>query len=271
MARRGEVLVAIMNKPIDWTVVREERWYRIPVESQAKWLKDRWPPEGLAFYQTKAFGGEAFAIRYYADVLDIRRRYRWQLLPNEPRDNNKSQREYYQLMLGDLHRLPQPIFSRRWRRIVFIPTTWRKLMAAQELNDLFDDSPLEDRLWAEFRRLRIVAERQEWVRVHDRDYALDFAVYCALGKLAVETDGDTWHSDPERIPLDNLRDNDLETAGWSLLRFNTKQIHAEMESYCAPTVIDKVNKLGGLDEGRDVPRLISPDSDEGMYQPGLFD
>ena len=271
MPRRGEVLVAIMNKPIDWTVVHEEHWYRIPVASQARWLKDRWPPEWLAFYQTKAFGGEAFAIRYYAEVRDIRRRYRWQLLPNAPRDDNKSQREYFQIMLSNLHRLPQPIVSRRWRRIIFIPTTWAKFQAAQEINDLFDDSPLEDKLWAEFQRLKIVAERQEWLRIHDRDYALDFAIYCAAGKLDVETDGDTWHALPERRQQDYMRDNDLETAGWSLLRFNTAQINEAMETYCLPTVVDKVNRLGGLDEGRTVSRLISPDNDEGTYQRGLFD
>lgn len=270
MARRGEMLVAIVNNHLDWNLVHEQGWYRIPVGSQAKWLKGRWPPEWLAFYQTKIFGSEAFTIRYYAQVLDIRRRRRWQLLPDEPRDE-KAEREYYQLILGDLRALRQPIVSRRWRRIIFIPTTWAKFQAAQEINDLFDDSPLEDKLWAEFQRLKIVAERQEWLRIHDRDYALDFAIYCAAGKLDVETDGDTWHSDPARIPLDNRRDNDLETAGWSLLRFNTAQINEAMETYCLPTVVDKVNRLGGLDEGRTVSRLISPDNDEGTYQRGLFD
>jgi hypothetical protein len=32
-------------------------------------------------------------------------------------------------------------------------------MQALEINDLYDESPLEDRLWAEFKRLQISAER----------------------------------------------------------------------------------------------------------------
>ena len=160
-------------------------------------------------------------------------------------------------MLEPLRRLPQPIFSRRWRRIVFIPTTWAKFSAAVEINDLYDESPLEDRLWAELRRLEIRAERQEFIKVNGRDYALDFAVYCEQGKLYIETDGDTWHSDPQRIPRDNLRDNDLETNQWRLLRFNTLQIREQMQTYCVPTIVDTINRLGGVSEGRIIARRVS--------------
>ena len=72
--------------------------------------------------------------------------------------------------------------------------------------------------------------RRSWG--NGRDYALDFVFYCAKGKLAVETDGDAWHGDRSRIPQDNLRDNDLETAGWKLLRFNTLQLNDAMVDYC---------------------------------------
>ena len=265
----GEVLVAIMNSPLDFALARDAHWYRIPVTSVDKWLVDRWPPQYLAFYHTKVFGPEAFAVHYYARVLAVHTRTRAQLFPDQPRDE-RAGRLYQQLMLGPLQRLPKPIVSRRWRRITFIPTTWDKFWLAAEINDLYDDSPLEDRLWAEFKRRRIVAERQEWIEVSGQPYALDFAIYCAGGKLAVETDGDTWHSDPARIPLDNRRDNDLETEGWSLLRFNTRQINEELASYCAPTVVDKINKLGGLDEGyHRVPRRV--DLDGPARQLGLFD
>ena len=117
-----EVLVAIMNNPLDFAVARDQHWYRIPVSSAEKWLKRRWPPRWLAFYQTKVFKNEAFAINYYSRVLDIRQVFRWQLFPDQPRDDKAMQR-YHQLLLGPLHRLPQPIRSRRLRRIVFIPTT----------------------------------------------------------------------------------------------------------------------------------------------------
>ena len=271
MATRGEVLVAILNNLLDFAVARDQHWYRIPVGSVHKWLKDRWPPRWLAFYQTKVFGSEAFAVNYYARVLGVRQVYRWQLFPDQPRDE-KGRRRYYQLILEPLQRLPKPILSRRRRRIVFIPTTWQKFSSAVEINDLYDESPLEDRLWAELKRLQISAERQEFVPVKDRSYALDFAIYCTSGKIDVETDGDTWHADPERIPLDNLRDNDLETTGWRVLRFNTTHIRERMAEYCLPTIVENINRLDGVDEeARLVPRRINLDGPDGAYQLGLFD
>ena len=255
MAADDRVLIAIMNNPRDLRIARQQHWYRIPVSSADKWLKRHWPPKWLAFYQTKIFGDEAFAVNHYAHVADIRQAYRWQLFDDQPR-NERGMKRYYQLILDPLQRLPKPILSRRRRRIVFIPTTWRKFIAAVEGNDLYHESPLEDRLWAEFKRLQIWAERQFWISVHSRSYSLDFAIYCVSGKLDVETDGDTWHSDPARIPKDNLRYNDLQTGGWKVLRFNTYQIREEMTEYCLPTVVENIGKLGGVDEGRLASRRI---------------
>lgn len=269
MGNRGEVLVAIANDKRDFAIVREKNWYRIPVTSANKWLNDRWPPQWLAFYQTKVFGPEAHSIRYYAKVIHIKRVQRWELFPNEP-ENNKSNRLYYQLILSPLQQLPKPIFSRRWRRIVFISTTWEKFTQAIEINDLYDESPLEDRLWAEFKRHHIFAERQQYVPAKDQSYALDFAIYCAKGQIDVETDGDTWYANPEKAALDNLRDNALEAGGWKVLRFTTARIQEETETYCIQTISKTINHLGGLDEGNLVPRKIDVDAD-GTYQLGLFD
>lgn len=266
---RGEVLVAIMNDKRDFAIARDQRWYRIPVGSAKKWLKDRWPPRWLAFYQTKVFGPEAYSVSYYASVVGIDRVRRRELFPGEP-ENKKSNRLYYQLLLGPLHRLPNPILSRRWRRIVFIPTTWDKFTHAVEINDLYDDSPLEDRLWVAFKRYNIPAERQEFVTVKEQNFALDFAIYCADGNVDVETDGDTWHANPEKAAEDNLRDNALEAVGWKILRFSTQQIREATEEYCIPTVVKTINNLGGVDEGAYVPRRIDTDAD-GSYQLGLFD
>lgn len=262
------VLVAIMRDRLDFEIARDQHWYRIPVGSAHKWVGERWPPRWLAFYQTKVFGSEAYAVRYYSQVLDIRRRYRWQLFPEQP-DDAKSKREYYQLMLSPLQQLPEPILSRRWRRITFIRTTWDKFITAVEINDLYDESPLEDRLWAQMKRLQISAERQVFVRADQRDYALDFALYCGRGKLDVETDGDTWHANPEKARQDNVRDNALKTAGWRVLRFTTKQIREEMSAYTLPKIVGNINRLGGIDEGKVIPRQIH--LADGPWQPSLFD
>ena len=269
-ASRGEVLVAIMNNLQDFAVARDQHWYRIPVTTVEKRLKRRWPPQWLAFYQTKVFTSEPHAVNHYARVLGIRRVLRWQLFPGDPQDERGSKR-YYQLILGALQRLPRPILSRRWRRIVFIPTTWDKLINAVEINDLYDGSPLEDRLWAELKRQRIAAERQYFVEAKDRRYALDFAIFCDQGNIDVETDGDTWHSQPDRIPLDNQRNNDLTSLGWAVLRFNSHQIREATVEYCAPTIMESINRLGGLLTEGIIPRRFHPRGVEGPQQLTLFE
>lgn len=268
MSKRGEVLVAIVNKKLDFAILREQLWYRIPVSSVEKWIKERWSPKWLAFYQTMAFGTEKHAINYFAEVLDIREVCRWQLFPDEPHDE-KSNRRYYQVFVKSIQTLPKPIYSRRYRRIIFIPTTWEKFITASEINDLSDESSLENKLWAEFKLHNIPAERQEFVIARKNDYALDFAIYCAKGNIDIETDGDFWHANPEKAEQDNLRDHDLSTEGWKILRFSEKQIQEQAASYCIETVSENINKLGGVDEGKVIPRKINLDS--GSYQPSLFD
>lgn len=268
MSKRGEVLVAIINNERDFDIVQNQNWYRIPVYSVEKWLEKRWPPLWIAFYQTKVFGDEACSVSYYAQVLDIRTVSRWQLFPNDIPDK-KSNKRYYQLILNPLQKLPKPILSRRWRRIVFIPTTWQKFINAIEINDLFDESPLEDRLWAELKRHNIPAERQEFITVKQQNYALDFAIYCDSGSIDVETDGDSWHAYPKKAAEDNLRDNALESVGWKVLRFSTTQIQKQTTEYCIRTVTDTINNLGGIDEGKFLPRKIDLKAD-GSSQLGLF-
>jgi very-short-patch-repair endonuclease len=268
---RGEVLVAIMNNPEDMKIAGEAGWYRIPVASVHRWLRDRWPPRLLAFYQTKIFGPEAYAVNYYAAVRDIRAASRTDLFPDTPPDHPKVNRRYYKLLLGDLQSLPKPIVSHRLRRIVFIPTTLEKFEKAIEINDLWDESPLEDRLWAILKRARIRAERQYSVEIEDQFYFLDFAIFCNEGKIDVETDGDIWHADPERIPLDNQRDTALVSKGWYVVRFNSTQIRERPVGYCVSKVMTTINRLGGLDHTTGVPVQYDPSDPLGPQQIGLFD
>lgn len=136
MTHRGEVLIAVMNSWVDWDIVRSQCWYRIPT-IQVEKLKQQgyWSPQWLAFYQTKVFGTEAYAIQYYARVNQIGEVYRWELFPDQPR-NAKSEQRYYKLELSPLETLPQPIGSQRLRRIAFIATTWEQFTTARAIEDL---------------------------------------------------------------------------------------------------------------------------------------
>ena len=66
-----------------------------------------------------------------------------------------------------------------------------------------------------------------------------------------------------------MRDHDLNTEGWKVLRFSENQIQEQAASYCVETVVENINNLGGVDEGKIIPRKIN--LDRGSYQPSLFD
>lgn len=265
-ANYGEVLIAIMNSKSDFALLQEQLWYRIPVAS----APSRWPPQWLAFYQTKIFGDEAYAVHYYGRVAAIENVKRDELFPHEM-PNAKSERKYYRLRLDSLEPLPRPIVSRRWRRIVFISTTWLKFIAASEINGLYDESPLEDQLWEELQRLQIGAERQWDLRLGNRRYLLDFAEFCQNGQIDIETDGDTWHSERKQIASDNERDNALQASGWHVLRFNGKQIRESAAEYCVPNITAAINKLGGLSAEGLVSRRFYKSGDDVVQQLTLFD
>lgn len=248
-------LVALLPNKSDFALLQDQGWYRIPVAKAPR----RWPPRWLAFYQPKAFGQDAYRIRYFGDVDRIQVVPRCDLFPHEL-PSAKSDLPYYRLQLKSLQERAEPILSMRPRRLVFIPTTWTKFTLAQQLNDLFDDSPIEDSLWSELKRVKVSAERQWDVQGKQGYYQLDFAFFCSQGQLDVETDGDRWHADRERIPLDNQRDNDLQSLGWRVLRFNGKQINEGASAYCLGKIEEMINRLGGLTDEGMVPRVFYPQS-----------
>lgn len=132
------VLVAIMNNEEDWRRVQDEHWYRLPVKHA--------PPDSpnfdwIAFYFSKIFKEDKWAIHFYARILGHELLTRRDLIPSEP-DHKRASDWYYKLALGPLyHKLP-PIVSDTWRRVSFIVTTGDRFEAAQEMKDLFaDQSP----------------------------------------------------------------------------------------------------------------------------------
>ncbi|MBI4722635.1 MAG: hypothetical protein HY769_06530 [Candidatus Stahlbacteria bacterium] len=153
-SNKRQVLIAIMNNRRDFEIAQNNRWYRIPVKSAPKRVKANY----LAFYQTKIFGTEKWAVNYFTEIVDCKVVKRIDLLPDEP-SHHMAENDYYKITISELKPLPHPIISKRWRRIVFIPTTLDKLLKATEINDLFDDSPLEDIVWYEFKQEGIEAER----------------------------------------------------------------------------------------------------------------
>ena len=271
MSDRRDVLVAIMNNLHDFAILREQSWYRIPVDSVNKWLKDDWPPDWLAFYQTKVFGHERYSIRYFGKVKGKPQIvHGWQIIPERSKVEEKGERQYYQIFLESLIHRERPILSYQWHRVTFIPTTLQKFNSATEINDLYDSSVLEDRLWEEFKRLQIPLERQKRLTLNNRNYFLDFAITCEKGNLAIETDGDSYHANPEQAGKDMIRNNEIETNQWRVLHFSTRHIQEQMQEYCIPTIVKNINNLGGYVDESGHPRKIDLNLPPGSYQPTLF-
>ncbi len=241
--------------------LQTEGWYHIPVETAPQ---KRWPPKVLAFYQSKVFGKEeAYKIRYFGEVERIDIFPRKELFPNDLENQYKAERPYYRLQLKSLEERPLPIISHRPRRLVFIPTTMEKFMFAEQINDLFDGSPLEDRLWSALKHYDILAERQWKIIIQNRRYYLDFAVFCRNGKLAIETDGYTYHyDDRNQIDYDTWRRNEIEIDGWRFLHYTTRQVRDDWTPYLSQ-IRRVIDQLGGVEAPEKYERKVT--EEQGKY------
>jgi very-short-patch-repair endonuclease len=237
------VLVSIMNNKHDWEIVCDRHWYRIPVRSAPNIVRTL-GVRYLAFYFTKVFGEQAFSVTCYANVEAITIVKRKELFPEETSDP-KQEDDYYRLQIGNLHVLPKPIVSKRLRRIVFIETTSSHLLHANEINDLFHESPIEEKFWSALKAERIDAERQYFINHEIYRFCLDFALFCKQRNIDVECNGDAYHLQPGKVRRDKKRNNILEGLGWSILRYSSKDIYKNL-----PRTIDQVketiNVLGGI-------------------------
>jgi very-short-patch-repair endonuclease len=245
--------VALLPRKSALEILKTEGWYHIPVETAPK----RWPPKILAFYQGKVFGKEeAYKIRHFGEVSQIDIVPRKELFPNDEKNLHKAENLYYRVQLNKLEELTKPIISYRPRRLVFIPTTFKKFQLAEQINDLFDGSPLEDRLWQALKYISILAERQWKIIVQDHNYYLDFAVFCKNGKLAIETDGYTYHYDSRnQIDYDTWRRNEIDLDDWRFLHYTSKQVKDDWTPYLAQ-IQKAIDQLGGAEEPEKFERKV---------------
>lgn len=263
----NNVLVAIIPSVADFEIAKSQNWYRIPVKSAPQIVKDN-SIKLISFYHTSVFELEKYSIRWYGWVRRISIVKRKQLFPAMSPDK-KSEIDYYKIEFDPLQQLAIPIISIRHRRMLFIPTTEEKLFSAKEINFLFNESPLEDRLWSEFVKHGMSAERQLFLSLMKNNYFLDFALYCKERNINIECDGDRFHNKPENIQTDKKRNNLLESAGWSVLRFTSYDItHDLVPSF--KIICSTINKNGGIQDVRslDSYTYISDPSDQQLF---LFD
>ncbi len=185
MHPEDRVLVAVMSRPHDFEMARDEGWYRVPEKQATPGVFF----EYVAFYFTAAFGEQRWAVHYYARLLGHELVTRRDLLPGEP-DHPRAEEPYYKLQLGPLQKREPPIVSQRWRRITFIHTTWDRFQAAEEINDLFiEGGEFVDRLYHALREEGLAPERQYPIREAGVEYTVSLAVPCYEGVLGIEVAG----------------------------------------------------------------------------------
>ncbi len=173
------VLVAVMNNRRDFEIAREQGWYRVPTRHA--------PPSTteatvLAFYFTRAFGGEKWAIHWYGPVRGHELVRRRDLFPDEP-DHPHADETYYKLQLGPLLKLEHPIPSHRWRRITFIETSWDRFIAAEEVNDLYISGA--DGFYVTLKDGGFWPEREVELWEDGVAYTVDIALPCREGTVAI--------------------------------------------------------------------------------------
>lgn len=258
------MLVALLRDKVDLSILLHQLWYRIPVQSAPPCLDK---VTHIAFYQTSVFQNEKWLVQYFGKIKKITGVKRKKLFPTEPQ-NPKSDNLYFKIELESLEKLQKPIISKRGRRITFIPTTFEKFTYAEEINDLFHDSPLEDKLWKELKNVGIEAERQFLINDDRTYYFLDFALLCKKKNVDVECDGDAWHITKEIAIKDNSRDNFLNKKGWTILRYSTKQL--DEINNCVNEIKESVNNCGGLMTTENAIRYMETKGKTGGSQTELF-
>lgn len=245
MLNDKKILIAILKDTKDYSILLNYSWYRIPKNRARtpKMIVDR-SIDYIAFYQGLKFKSAAFQIESYAKVDNISIVKRIDLFPDEI-INEKSFNDYYKIQIGELLKLDRPILSKKRRIIIFINSTLEKFYNAQEINDLYLGSPLEEKMWNSLKKNMITAEREFHQKIKDQNYFIDFALFCKDINLALECDGDLYHLEEQDVKYDKRRDNMLKSKGWNVLRYTSNDINNNIDNVIYQ-VKESINYYGGL-------------------------
>lgn len=93
------------------------------------------------------------------------------------------------------------------------------------------DSPIEEILYKEFEIYKVLPISQ----YHVGNYYIDLAF--PEIKLAIEADGEEFHSTGEQITRDISREIKLEKWGWRIVRFTGSEIHRDYELIVAKILL----------------------------------
>ncbi|MFH1050835.1 MAG: DUF559 domain-containing protein [bacterium] len=113
------------------------------------------------------------------------------------------------------------------------------------MNDLYIGTDIEEKMWHQIKKNEIQAEREFFVKVENKYFFLDFALFCQSGKIDVECDGDANHKKSDDVEYDKDRDTLLESDGWKTMRFTSTKINDKIDESII-RIKKAVDNFGGL-------------------------
>lgn len=173
-----DCLVAVVRSDRDLHLLMTKGIYRIPARTVGHAVTERTLAETttLALYQTMAItAGLPCAIELWGDIESRTLEPRRAIVPDEP-NHPAADELYHVIKLRDVGRLDQPIVSRRPRRVVFMRTMRRLLLAASDINELVVGSEAEERLWSTLREQEEGVERSCLLQMDGVVMEVEFAL-----------------------------------------------------------------------------------------------
>lgn len=229
--RRRTVLVAVINNAADLRRAVEEGWYRIPQRRAPR----RIGADFLAFYLTAGCGAAdlAHSVPFFAPTRRYQLLTRAEMLPQEC-NHPRAQDYYYRVEIGPLQRLERPVPARSYHRVTFIHTTLDRLLAAEDVLDLFRRSDPFEQLWGALREhnLRPLKNRLAG------DSMVDITLRARGGYLGINCVEDT----PARTAQEQALPR--QPHGWSLLNLPAARIEHDMAG-CLRQIGAALIELGG--------------------------
>lgn len=207
-----------LGKMIYWKCVEEE--CRINLES---WLKEK-------------YIGEKWTVKQIAQYFLCARTTinRWlKMYGMTPRSISADNKRRYEKMTVDQKR-EQVKSANISMREKFKDDDWkseqcRKVLSAQNFNESMPERMFKDALY----EAGIVG----WIpQYQDHWWSVDVAF--PDKKIAIEIDGQFWHTYPKVVEKDARKNKWFESRGWRVIHFNADTIDADIVSY-----IDKVQEL----------------------------
>jgi very-short-patch-repair endonuclease len=247
---KKDTVIGVLKLERDLPIAVHDKWYRIPVKSAPIIVRDD-KIKYLALYQGKMFKDSSSQIQWYGEVKRITVHKRIELLPEENYDSNANE-DYYKLELEEMTKLPDPIKAIRPRRISFIVTAFDRFIKAKELNEVFLESYIEEKVWDVLKSEGIDAERQYELPYSENKkqkyFRLDFALFCKDRNIDLECNGDKYHHEnKEDIKRDKGRDRILTKKGWAISRLTRDEINTKLAD-CIRELKEMIDKFGGLQD-----------------------